>query len=730
MSIRDRILRTFNRFPVAIQLLRNGTMPAPIWMEQKAGPDLWPSWLDNRPQRQLIDYHSYAKHGYSRNSLMYAAIMYKARAISLAPLRAYIGDEENPEILPINHPLAALTRRPNHFESMMEFMQKNVIYDNVAGNIFIYKNRDGALDGLPTQLLSIRPDRVSIVPQGDSKIGFVYDPRGDGKTVFPIVAEDMIHIKRPNPEDPLEGMGYGISPMAAAAEVGDVDNMVTAFLNRFWKTGVSPMIAIEFDIPLDAEDTARYRQQITEIYGRGAEGWVRPFITDKGGKIRPLTPAFKDMDFINLDARNETRVLSVYGVPGMLVGAFSGLNRATFSNFEQATRTFWQDTMWPELMIVEVDLRDHLRTADGGFVAFDTSRVPSLQRNVPELITSYRDLFNTGVPRSIAANIVGLDMPPTSDGDVGYMPANMIPVARTGAPSESTPGAIRVEDEQQSNDLESVEHKAAVERRMKKLDAIYREDLDSYKSATKRAFENDRREVLARIDGGQKSAYRQKASVDWKAIISEVDEFFDSISWLNWQEEFAPVLLGTVEAAGEMWAAELGTAFDIRNIEAEAWFTDYKLKFAQDNIMPTTREGVHQILAQAETEGWSIPQTSSRTRLVFDQWMSGGVNAEDFEWITERLPVYRTELIARTELTRMANVGSFNLFKAWDVQGKEWVTAGDSDVRESHKAMNHQKRPIDEPFESGAGNALMYPGDPGAPIDDTANCRCGLLPDV
>jgi len=1119
MSVLTRIESVYRRFPKAIQLLRTGTLTAPRWaIEEKSLPTLWPQAINNKPERQMIDYRAYAKHGYSRNALMYAAITYKARAISLAPLRAYTGDEDNPDPLPKEHPLSLLARRPNRYESMMEFMQKNVIYDNIAGNIFIYKDRTQRLSGLPDQLISLRPDRVHIVPQADSTVGFVYDPRDDGRNVFPIMADDMIHIKRPNPNDPLEGMGYGMSPMAAAAEVGDIDNMITQFLNLFWKTGMSPMVAITFDVPLDPEDVAMYRQQIMEIYGRGAEGWVKPFIIDKSGKITPLTPSFKDLDFVNLDARDETRILGVFGVPGMLIGALSGLQRATFclpatarvstpnglmtmgnlrpgmiiwsnvdghirprmithwqktgtkqiyvlrtrnrmlrasgnhpvltrvpgkmtgrnadkhstlewrkledirpgdyvvqpqylpeqgedklpdgsiatiemmklfgcilgdgtvdtvrgklrmsipedsrvysdyrslverlvfknngdqahinlstrsfnasaanqmrtfeqyglggrahtkripgwiyrltrdlrlgvlaglvdsdgyidargaltfgmcnedlvcdirelllsagiqtsnvratvvaesalpnpgkmrsyaayyitasaaadiaaipfsdalyrerveanndrlrragkhhrnpwlspdfgfyrvrevlteniedvydievegghsfiadgivvhnSNFQQATETFWQDTMWPELMIIEVDLRDNLRTDDGGFVAFDSSRVPSLQKNLPELIASFRDLFVSGVPRDIAAQVVGLTIPPTVDGMVGYIPVNMMPVSNnmpvspkpagepsdTNMPLEQAPSGDQEAGQPDTNRLMAVvaiDRKAIRERRIKKLERITSDQRQDYIDATERAFEKDRREVLALIIEGEKSAYRKKETVQWKTIIRSVDEFFDSISWLNWQEEFAPVLTQTLDAAGLMWAEELGTTFNLSNVEAEAWFADYKLKFAQDNIVPTTREGVHQVLAQAEFEGWSIPQTSDRTRLLFDQWISGGVNPEDFEWMTERLPIHRTELIARTELTRMANAGSFNLFKAWDVSNKEWLTAGDSDVRESHQAMNHQTKLIDEPFISGTDNKLMYPGDPSAPIEETANCRCAILP--
>jgi hypothetical protein len=50
----------------------------------------------------------------------------------------------------------------------------------------------------------------------------------------------------------------------------------------------------------------------------------------------------------------------------------------------------------------------------------------------------------------------------------------------------------------------------------------------------------------------------------------------------------------------------------------------------------------------------------------------------------------------------------------------------DERVRHSHAAMNNQVQPLEQPFISGNGNALMYPADPSAPDDEVYGCRCSL----
>lgn len=57
---------------------------------------------------------------------------------------------------------------------------------------------------------------------------------------------------------------------------------------------------------------------------------------------------------------------------------------------------------------------------------------------------------------------------------------------------------------------------------------------------------------------------------------------------------------------------------------------------------------------------------------------------------------------------------------------KKWRTMRDERVRHSHSAMNGQVQPLDMPFISGNGNALMYPGDGSSPPEETYNCRCSL----
>ncbi|RLE20448.1 MAG: hypothetical protein DRJ50_10715 [Actinobacteria bacterium] len=105
----------------------------------------------------------------------------------------------------------------------------------------------------------------------------------------------------------------------------------------------------------------------------------------------------------------------------------------------------------------------------------------------------------------------------------------------------------------------------------------------------------------------------------------------------------------------------------------------------------------------------------------------------------ERWIKHRSEVIARTESLRSVHQGTNEAVQQAlesgaidaDKTKQTWNTALDERVRDfatgattSHATMHHQERPVGVPFESGASNQLMFPGDPAAPAKETIMCRC------
>jgi HK97 family phage portal protein len=405
---------------------------------------MWPSWRTDTPMWHVVDYASYVNDGFNLNALIYSAIMYKVRAMTAAPLRAWEGDTDTPERLPADNSLQRLVSRPNPHQSFIEFHSQNIVYLNISGDSFIWYDR-----GELNERREMGLDEFENVPlamyDGIHTIrGYVYVPEGvsafrrmnvdervramhEGRAV-PILPEDMQHTKLPNPADTLEGMGYGMSPMSSAARNTDVDNSVTHFLQLFFRRGVMVPGAMSTDTRLDDRIIARIKRQWKEIYG-GYERWAEEVgIFEGGTTYQRIGLTFEEMGFEVLDDRNESRILGPFGVPPILIGTRLGLNRATYSNYLQARQAFWEDTMVPETELYQVDYQYYLAVPDEGWhVAFDFSRVPAFQVIRDQQQTQYHNAWTTG---AITRNEYRrkLNLSPVDGGDVYLLQPTVIEV--------------------------------------------------------------------------------------------------------------------------------------------------------------------------------------------------------------------------------------------------------------------------------------------------------------
>lgn len=100
----------------------------------------------------------------------------------------------------------------------------------------------------------------------------------------------------------------------------------------------------------------------------------------------------------------------------------------------------------------------------------------------------------------------------------------------------------------------------------------------------------------------------------------------------------------------------------------------------------------------------------------------------------ERYVKYRSEVIARTESMSAAAEGARESYiqavESGDLSPQRvtrtWNTAGDKRVRDSHETMDGQTVGYDEPFTTGSGHRVRYPGDPAAPPEERIQCRCSV----
>jgi len=311
-------------------------------------------------------------------------------------------------------------------------------------------------------MYNIRPDRMFIVPDKSKKkagvMGYLYVPENKPKRdAIPYLPQNIMHVKFPNPIDPLEGMGYGLSPMSALAWSADTDNEVTKFLKQFFERGLMTNVAIQFGDPISDADVARVRERWTEIYG-GTEGWLKPAVLDSGASLERLGMSFDELGFKVIDERSEARILGPFGVPLTVLNTRIGMQGATYNNKKTDRRMCWEDTLLPEIRLFQVEFQYYLQGESGEFVAYDTSKIPALQEDITELTDAAFKMWQMGVPANQAFASVGLsgqlgDVP---GGDIGYVNMGLLPAGSTPPEQESTQqGAAEAEEDDRADGSKS-----------------------------------------------------------------------------------------------------------------------------------------------------------------------------------------------------------------------------------------------------------------------------------
>ncbi len=115
----------------------------------------------------------------------------------------------------------------------------------------------------------------------------------------------------------------------------------------------------------------------------------------------------------------------------------------------------------------------------------------------------------------------------------------------------------------------------------------------------------------------------------------------------------------------------------------------------------TTKARLARVIADGIENKRGIPGLSREIRSTFDD-----------------MSKFRSQLIARTETANALSNASLDNMEDMGIDGKEWVTAGDSDVSDECLANEAQGMiPRDESFTSGVMAPPQHP-----------NCRCTVAP--
>jgi HK97 family phage portal protein len=139
---------------------------------------------------------------------------------------------------------------------------------------------------------------------------------------------------------------YGLSPVEAAASAIDIHNTTSRWNKALLDNSARPSGALVYtarDGNLTAEQYDRLKAELEQGF-QGAARAGRPLLLEGGLDWKSMSLSPRDMDFIEAKHVAAREIALALGVPPMLLG-IPGDN--TYSNYQEATRSFWRSTVLP-----------------------------------------------------------------------------------------------------------------------------------------------------------------------------------------------------------------------------------------------------------------------------------------------------------------------------------------------------------------------------------------------
>lgn len=300
----------------------------------------------------------------------------------------------------------------------------------LLGNAYFRKVR---VSGRVVGLQYLAADMVR--PVGNKVNPLLYYQYTVDGTSYNVALEDMIHIRYGR--DPQDSR-FGRSPVTSVLREIATDNVAASAAFGMVRHGGMPSMMVGPDYKGGVED-------LSEDDARQTKAKLQQdFTGDSAGSVLVMTGPFKvekvshkpsEMAFDEIRRKPEERVCAAIGLNPLVLQLGSGLERATYSNLEQATRSAWTDGMIPlmrqmaEALTIAL-LPDYEETQPGDYLEFDVTNVPALQADLNEDAERAERLYKAGIVDLATAKRVAGVAP--SDDDEGYYHPTAVPVSKDG----------------------------------------------------------------------------------------------------------------------------------------------------------------------------------------------------------------------------------------------------------------------------------------------------------
>lgn len=431
---------------------------------QRSGPpsdddDFWYKKLSRNSNKAQVT----TEEGALSIAAVYACVRVISESVASLPLILYQRRAEGGKERADGTPLSLLLRRkPNAWQTKTEFWEMMTAHVCLRGNAFAQKiYRGSRLEAL----WPLDPCKMKVQKGKNGLPVYLYDT--DGQT-FRLQFDEIFHIRGLS-SDGLVGLSPIELHSMALAQSKSQDQYNTAFYDNMARPGGT------LEHPGRLGDTAikHLKESILEQYS-GPSGAFKPMVLEEGMKWSTVGVSQRDSQFLESKNFSVTEIARIFRVPPHMIG---DLTRATFSNIEQQSLDFVQNTLRPWLVRIEDAIWRDLIAAKDQENSFAEFLVDGMLRGD---ITSRYQAYSVGLNNGfLNADEVrafeNLNPVPEGAGKIFRIPLNTTPSNSDPEPVVEEPAAA-AEDKSRDmskylRDIFCVGYARVVRRHVKKITA-------------------------------------------------------------------------------------------------------------------------------------------------------------------------------------------------------------------------------------------------------------------
>ena len=652
-------------------------------------------------------------HPYAQSVWVQAAINIVTQPIKSIPLKFYRGDVEFEDAA-----VRSFWRQPAAGMSYEEFIDASCGWLKLSGEFFwILDDSWLVRGGTKSRLLVARPDEMREVVVGGELLGWEY--RDANHQRHPLIAEQVVQVKRWNPYNRHRGLGELESALVAS----EADYFAGNYARNSWANmgEQGDYIFAKAGMP-----SVEQQEQVTAALRakRAAKlrGDFRPvFLTsDLDFKSPQVSGLDAGMVANRLQSRHE--VFIAFGVPASMADVVASYSVGSASDFFRLVHS----TCMPLAKMLAGAMGRLVRAQTGQDVEafFDWDEHPTMQAVRNERIEAAKNLWGMGMPMSKVNEYLDMGLPEFAGWELSYVPFSLEAVGEGldvtgGTPVPPVPemddevalmvralkgcpahGKLEISEDKGAGDLWQAHWRSR------------QETIKTYASKFNKQLMLARSQVLAKVErfkgverdvtGGTPVPPVQRAAAG--DLNFNLEEWQDGLI-----VEFDKAGRAALNKAGRQAKAEIG-------LEDDAWtmpppkavsFLQGRRNFLRD-IADAIHQEIESQLVEGLNGGETMQELADRVRGTFN-----GISRE------------RAMRIAMTETAAAYGAARQEALEQSGIEWKQWLTSGNDNVRPSHELANGQRRRINEPFTVG-GASLMHPSDGslGAPPEEVINCHC------